>query len=94
MTQEVFFRKSFSAQWTKCICISNHMFKREIWDKFTEFTFLIFEIEGDFNVSENQRDRFCPNFISKHVIPIYSHVTGAQGAREGKNYTKNNQSVS
>ena len=22
------------------ICTSNHMFKREIWDKFTEFTFL------------------------------------------------------
>ena len=27
------------------ICTSNHMFKREIWDKFTEFTFLkLFEI--------------------------------------------------
>ena len=24
----------------KQICTSNHMFKREIWDKFTEFTFL------------------------------------------------------
>ena len=24
------------------ISISNHMFKREIWDKFTEFTFLKF----------------------------------------------------
>ena len=23
-------------------CTSNHMFKREIWDKFTEFTFLKF----------------------------------------------------
>ena len=22
------------------VCTSNHMFKREIWDKFTEFTFL------------------------------------------------------
>ena len=26
------------------ICTSNHMFKREIWDKFTEFTFLKFQI--------------------------------------------------
>ena len=24
------------------ICTSNHMFKKEIWDKFTEFTFLRF----------------------------------------------------
>ena len=24
------------------ICTSNHMFKRKIWDKFTEFTFLKF----------------------------------------------------
>ena len=24
------------------ICTSNHMFKGEIWDKFTEFTFLKF----------------------------------------------------
>ena len=26
----------------KKIITSNHMFKREIWDKFTEFTFLKF----------------------------------------------------
>ena len=24
----------------RCICTSNHMCKKEIWDKFTEFTFL------------------------------------------------------
>ena len=35
------------------ICTSNNMFKREIWDKFTEFTFLNF---------------FSPDFTNKHVI--------------------------
>ena len=27
---------------SRSICTSNHMFKVEIWDKFTEFTFLKF----------------------------------------------------
>ena len=37
---------------------SNHMFKREIWDKFTEF-----------KISKNKRGKFSPNFMNKHVIP-------------------------
>ena len=28
--------------WLSVISTSNHMFKREIWDKFTEFTYLKF----------------------------------------------------
>ena len=39
------------------ISTSNHMFKREIWDKFTEFT------------EKNERGKFSPNFTNKHVIP-------------------------
>ena len=35
------------------ISTKNHMFKREIWDNFTEFTFL----------------KFSQNFTNKHVIP-------------------------
>ena len=38
--------------------ISNHMFKREIWDKFTEL-----------KISKNKRGKFSPNFTNKHVIP-------------------------
>ena len=40
---------------------SNHMFKREIWDKLTEFTFLKF--------SKNEQGKFSPNVTDKHVIP-------------------------
>ena len=50
------------------ISTSNHMFKRKIWDKFTEFTFLKF-CEGDFKISKNERDKFSPNFTNNHVIP-------------------------
>ena len=46
------------------------MFKREIWDKFTKFTFL--EIlkspegnEGDFEISKNERGKCFPNFTNK-----------------------------
>ena len=39
------------------------MFKREIWDKFTEFN------EEDFKISKNERGKFSPNFTNKHVIP-------------------------
>ena len=54
------------------VSTSNHMFTREIWDKFTEFTFL----------------KFSPNFTNKHVIPGLSHMTSSQKAHKGKNYTK------
>ena len=53
------------------------MFKREIWDKFTEF-----------KISKNKRGKFSPNFMNKHVIPGQSHVTSSQRAHKGKNYTK------
>ena len=50
------------------------MLKKEIRDKFTEFTFLKFLKspewnEGDFKISENERGKFSPNFTNKHVIP-------------------------
>ena len=50
------------------------MFKKEIWEKFNEFTF--FEIlkspewnEGEFKISKNELGKFSPNFTNKHVIP-------------------------
>ena len=50
------------------------MFKKEIWEKFNEFTF--FEIlkspesnEGEFKISKNEQGKFSPNFTNKHVIP-------------------------
>ena len=46
------------------ICTSNHMFKREIWDKFNNFTFLKFQ-----KISKNELGKFSPNFTNKHVIP-------------------------
>ena len=45
------------------ISTSNHMFKREIWGKFTEFHL------GDFKISKNKRGKFSQNFTNKHVIP-------------------------
>ena len=49
---------------------SNH--KREIWDKFTEFTFEILKSlecnERYFKMSEIERGNFSPNFTNKHVI--------------------------
>ena len=36
------------------------MFKREIWDKFTDFTFWNF----DFKISKNERGKFSPNFTN------------------------------
>ena len=33
------------------ISTSNHMFKMEIWDKFTEFIFLVLVLPGDFKIS-------------------------------------------
>ena len=47
------------------ITTSNHMFIREIWDKFTEFTFLKFL---NLKISKNERGEFSPNFTNKHVI--------------------------
>ena len=50
------------------------MFKGEIWDKFTKFTF--FEIlkspeenEGDFEISKTERGNFFPNFTNKICDP-------------------------
>ena len=40
--QDNHLRKTIKYQEYSDICTSNHMFKREIWDKFTEFTFLKF----------------------------------------------------
>ena len=57
----------------RVIITSNHMFKREIWDKFTEL-----------KISKNKRGKFSPNFT----------LTSSQGAKKGKSYTKNNQSIS
>ena len=54
------------------ISTSNHLFRREIWDKFTEFTFFKFSILStfqDFNISKNERGNFSPNFPNKHMIP-------------------------
>ena len=48
------------------ITTSNHMFIREIWDKFTEFTFLKFL---NLKILKNGRGEFSPNFTNKHVIP-------------------------
>ena len=45
------------------ISTSNHMFKREIWGKFTEFHL------GDFKISKNKLGKFSQNFTNKHVIP-------------------------
>ena len=39
------------------------MFKREVWDKFTEFT------SGDFKISKNERGKISRNFTNKQVIP-------------------------
>ena len=49
------------------------MFKREIWDKFTEFTFLKFwnlpsETREISKFQKNERGKFSPNFTNKHVI--------------------------
>ena len=41
------------------------MFKREMWDKFTEFTFLKYSKK----FSKNERGKFSTNFTNKHVIP-------------------------
>ena len=68
---------------TVLISTSNHMFKRENWDKFTEFTFLKFWILEilrsfdflkilkfwDFKISKNERDKFSQNVTNKYVIP-------------------------
>ena len=59
----------------KQTCTSNHMFKGEFWDKFTEFTFFEnYEIENlkkvrDWKISKNERGKFSQNFTNKHVIP-------------------------
>ena len=39
------------------------MFKRGIWNKFTEFFFL------EILKSKNERGKFSPYFTNKHVIP-------------------------
>ena len=84
----------------RCICTSNHMCKKEIWDKFTEFTFLkkkkkISRVKRErFQNFKNERGQFSPNFTNKHVIPGKSHVTTSQRAHKRKNYAKNNQSIS
>ena len=74
------------------ISTSNHMFKREIWDKFTEFTFLKFlnlpSKTREISKFQNMRGKFSQNFTDKHVIPGQSHVTSPQRAHKGKNYTK------
>ena len=44
---------------TGYFCTSNQMFKREIWDKFNEFTFLKFwNLSKDFERSEKTFERF------------------------------------
>ena len=78
------------------------MFKKEIWDKFTKFTFL--EIlkspegnEGDFEISKNERDNFFQNFTNKTCDSwfLVNHMWQSfQRAHKGKNYTKNSQSIS
>ena len=51
------------------ISTSDHMFKREIRDKFTKFTFSNLPSETtDFKVLKNERGKFCPNFTNKHMI--------------------------
>ena len=85
----------------RLISSSNNIFKREIWDKFTEFTFLKWgrfqndfdRNEGDFKISQNERDKYSPNFTNKHAIPGESQVTSSQRAHKGKNYLKNNPSI-
>ena len=39
-------------------CTSNHMFRREIWEKFTEFIFLKIWNKGDFKISKKERGNF------------------------------------
>ena len=41
---------------------SNHMFKKEIWDKFPELN------EGNFKIEINEGGKFPPNFTNKHGI--------------------------
>ena len=62
--------KNLYCNYTHLICTSNHMFKGEIWDKFTKFTF--FEIlkspegnEGDFEISKNESGKFFADFMNK-----------------------------
>ena len=50
------------------------MFKRGIWDKLTEFTFLKFlDLQSEkreiSKFKKNERGKFSPNFTNKHVIP-------------------------
>ena len=48
---------------------SNHMFKREIWDKFTELTFLKF-----WNLPDETRDIFKSQKMSKVNFPQISRI--------------------
>ena len=48
---------------SRLICTSNHMLKREIWDKFTEFTFLIPKFQ------KMNEENFPQYLANKHVIP-------------------------
>ena len=69
------------------------MFKREIWDKLTKFTFLKFVWnEGDFKISKINEVNFPQ--ISRINMWFLVNVTSSQRAHKGKNYTKNNQSIS
>ena len=65
------------------------MFKREIWDKFTEFTFLKFWNLNiwDFKLSNNERGQFSPNFTIKHVI-LVNHMWQALKEHAGVRITQ------
>ena len=78
---------------SEILCASNHMFKREIWDKFTEFTFLKFwnlpsetcevsKFQKMNEVNFPQISRINMWFLVNHM------VTSSQRAHKGKNYTK------
>ena len=58
---------SYENYYKKVTFVLVNMFKREMWDKFTEFTFVKFR--KFFKISKNEQGKFCPNFTNKHVIP-------------------------
>ena len=88
-------------EFPKICTISNHMFKREIWDKFTELTFLklwnlpsetreFWQFQKMNEVNFPQISRINMWFLVNHMLS----KTSPQRAHNGKNYTETNHSIS